>query len=316
MPASWARRAFANLLLFGLTLTLLLSIAGCSRNRNQESGPQQRLFVTEPEKHRVAVYQFGATGDAAPLDVIQETAPDRPVAVAVDLAGSAFVANANGNVRVFTLDPNSGKFHLLKSFEGPNTRMVNPVGIAVNAVGSFYVADLAEGHGRIEWFSGGASEDIPVDKVIEGPRTGIVEPSGVAIDGSGRAFVGDRTSNRVLVFDANASGDTAPLVTIDGLRAPSQIAVDDVLNVYVANAGDNSIAVFSNTGPESWSLSASITNGSIKQPAGVAFDATGRIAVSAPGGVWFFPADAHGRVDLVNNLQDDSPLNPGGIYVH
>jgi serine/threonine-protein kinase len=294
---------------------MILLAPGCSRDQNDQSPTERRLFVTAPETRTIAVYNEGSNGQATPLDVIKETAPDRPVAVAVDLVGSAFVANANGNVRVFSSGPD-GKYHLLKSFEGPNTRMVHPVAIAVNTVGSFYVADLADGHGRVEWFSGGASEDIPVDKVLEGPRTGINEPSGVAIDGAGRAFIADRTSNRVLVFDANASGDAAPLVAIDGLHAPGHIAVDDVLNMYVANTGDNSIAIFDNNGPETWSLSATITSESIKSPSGIAFDGAGQIAVGAIGGVWFFPANTHGRIDPVSSLRGSSPFNPAGICIH
>jgi DNA-binding beta-propeller fold protein YncE len=315
MPAFRARRALATSRFFVPILSLILSAAGCSRDHDDQPAAQQRLFVTVPEAGTIAVYRDGATGHATPLDVIKEAPPDRPVAVAVDVAGSALVANSNGNVRVYSIGPD-GKYRLLKSFEGPNTRMVHPAAIAANAVGSFYVADLADGHGRVEWFSGGASGDIPVDKVLEGPRTGISVPSGVAIDGAGRAFVADRMSDRVLVFDANASGDAAPLTVIEGLHAPEHVLVDDVLNVYVSNSGDNSIAVFGDNGPKNWSLSATITSDSLRRPSGIALDAGGEMAVGASGGVWFFPSAAHGRVDPLRRLEGASPMNPGGIYIH
>ncbi|MGH7878027.1 MAG: hypothetical protein ACREQD_00870 [Candidatus Binataceae bacterium] len=311
MLAAYARRLFSP----GLLVVLVLAAGGCSREHSDQAVAPQRLFVTAPADHSIAVYENGASGRAAPLEVIKEPATDRPVAVGVDLAGEAFVANANGNVRVFIHRP-GGKYELLKSFEGPNTRIAHPTALAVNPAGSFYLADAADGHGRVEWFSGGASGDIYVDRVIEGPRSGIKTPSGLAIDGAQRAFVTDRSTNRLLVFAADASGDAAPLAVIGGLQAPGQVAVDDLLNVYVAEAADNSIAVFGNTGPESWSRAATITSDALKNPTGLAIDLSGRIAVGAAGGILFFPNAAHGKVDPALSLTGPTPMQPAGICIH
>src|SRR5271163_891165 len=116
MLAAYMRRSLSP----ALWLTLALVGAGCSRGGDNGGPANQWLFVTAPADHAIAVYANGASGQAAPLEVIIEAATDRPIAAAVDLVGDLFVANANGNVRVFTHKPGA-KYELLKTFEGPNT---------------------------------------------------------------------------------------------------------------------------------------------------------------------------------------------------
>jgi serine/threonine-protein kinase len=290
---------------------LALLSSGCS-HPNGESA--QKLFVTIPASRQLIIYKANAEGPAAPLQVITENPSDKPVDVSVDAEGEAFVANENANVRVYA--PSGQKYALFKNYEGSNTRLQHPTAIAVNLAGSFFVADTGEGQGRLEWFSGGANGNLVPDRVVEGTETGINDPRGVAIDGSGRFFVADRTSNRVLVFDANAEGDARPIARLDGLHSPGRLAVDDVLDVYVANEGDNSISVFTSTGPESWSLGTTISNKALSRPSGVSIDATGEIAAGAGGGVLFFAPNAQGNAEPVRTLTSSDPLKPGGICIH
>jgi DNA-binding beta-propeller fold protein YncE len=270
--------------------------------------------VAEPPT--LLVYQAVIGAEETPLAAIKENPPDRPIDCASNLIGEIYVANQNGNVRVYGAGRDQ-KYDLIRSYEGTHTRLDHPVAIAVNKAGSFYVADTADGHGRVEWFSGGANEDILPDKVLEGPHTGFTVPGGVAIDGSGRTFVADRASNRILVFDPNAHGDAAPLAVIDGLHAPGRVAVDDLLNVYVVNTADNSIAIFNSSGPEGWTAAPSITSKALQTPGAIAIDPAGQIAVGAIGGVTFFASDAHGDADPIASLRGSpSPLNPSGICFH
>jgi DNA-binding beta-propeller fold protein YncE len=299
---------------------LLLFNTGCTRGKATGGAPatvpQQHLFVTVAEPPTLLVYQNGAGAEQIPLVTIKENPPDRPIDCATNAIGEVYVANQNGNVRVYGAGRDQ-KYTLIRSYEGSHTRLDHPVAIAVNRAGSFYVADTADGHGRVEWFSGGANEDILPDKVLEGPHTGITVPGGVAIDGSGRTFVADRASNRILVFDPNARDDATPLAVIDGLHAPGRIAVDDLLNIYVVNTADNSIAVFNSSGPEGWTAAPPITSKSLQTAAAVAIDPMGQIAVAAIGGVAFFAGDAHGDADPIVSLQGSpSPLNPSGVCFH
>lgn len=296
-----------------LTGTVLFGVllAGCSRSPSNTS---QRLFVTSPETGLLQIYAINASGDEKPLATIKEKSPDKPMDVAVDAVGEAFIANENANIRVYGPRPD-GKYELVRHYEGSNTRLRTPAAIAVNHAGSFYVADPAGGHGRVEWFSGGANGNLVPDRVLAGPSTGITDPRGVALDGSGRLFVADHASNRILVFDSNAEGDATPLATITGLHGPAHIAVDDLLNVYVVNQDDNSIAVLGSSGPESWGPAETITSKSLSGPTGVAVDSAGEIAASANGGVMFFAPNAHGNVDPFRVLRGPSPMNPSGIAV-
>jgi DNA-binding beta-propeller fold protein YncE len=299
---------------------LLLFTTGCVRDKTADgsspTAPRQYLYVTVAQPPTLLVFPGGASGDQTPLTVIKENSPDRPIDCATNMIGEVYVANQNGNVRVYGAGRDQ-QYNRIRSYEGSHTRLDHPVAIAVNKAGSFYVADTADGHGRVEWFSGGANEDILPDKVLEGPHTGIKVPSGVAIDGSGRTFVADRSSNRIMVFDPNARDDATPLAVIDGVHSPGRIAVDDLLNVYVVNTSDNSIMVFDSNGPESWTAAPPITNKSLQSTAAVAIDPTGQIAVGAIGGIAFFAGDAHGDSDpIVSLLGSPSPLNPSGVCFH
>jgi len=299
--------------IFSLLVTLALT-TGC--HRGSAPGTAQRLMVTEPDLRQLMIYDVNASGSSAPLQVIKEEAPDRPIDVAVDATGEAFVANANGNVRVYSPNP-AQRYETFKHYAGSNTGFVHPTAIAVNYAGSFYVADSVDGsHGRVEWFSGGANGNLTPDRVITGPDTGIHDPHGVALDGSGRVFVSDRTSNQIVVFAAEATGDATPIARLGGLHQPGHLSVDAVLNIYVANEADNSIAIFGTSGPESWTRSTVLTSKSMNQLTGVAVDALGEIAVGAGSDVLFFAANAHDSADPERTLQGRERMHPAGIAIH
>jgi hypothetical protein len=304
------RFTFANLFRIILILATLAGGTGCSHD-----GVSQLLFVTVPERRQILIYRSSAAGSASPLQVITERAPDEPVDVAVDFIGDAFVANAAGSVRVYAAGKDN-KFRIFKNYEGSNTQLVHPTAIAVNKVGSFYVADSGNGRGRLEWFSGGANGNLVPDRVITGDETGIHDPRGVALDGSGRVFVADRTSNQVLVFDADVKGDATPVVRLGGVRAPGHLAVDDLVNVYVVSDADDSITVFGSSGPQSWTLGAKISSKALRDPTGVTTDFAGDIVAGATGGVLFFASNAQGMVDPVRSLTWSDPFHPGGICIH
>ncbi len=302
-------------LLTRVSLAATLFCAACSHGTSVGVSPtsKQKMFVTIADSSQIQVFRNAAEG-AQPMETIKEKAPDRPVDCSANYAGEVYVANENGNVRVYGAGHDE-VYKLIKNYEGPHTRLDHPVGIAVNPAGSFYVADAGKGHGRVEWFSGGANEDIFPDKVLEGTDTGISEPGGVAIDGSGRTFVTDRKSNRVLIFDPNAHDDDAPMVALDGLHQPGRIAVDDLVNIYVVN-GDNSVVVLSSTGPESWGPPVTITD-KLRSPGAIATNQSSQIAVGANGGIWFFATDSQRESDPLFHWDAGSPqTNPSGVCFH
>ena len=297
-----------------LSLMVILALAGCSHG--QTSAPEQVLYVTMPQAHSVALFSVNAKGPAAPLKVIRERDSDIPVDVSVDLMRDVFIANQNGNVRVYGGPLRN--FELIHDLEGPNTRLGHLNAIVVDNVGSFYVTDAGEGPKqppRVEWFAGGQNGNIVPNRVLSGPHTGITAPSGIATDGSGRIYVIDQGSNKVLVFDSNAEGDVAPLATIEGLRSPDHVHVDDLLDVFVTNQKDNSISVFVPAGPQSWIPSTTITGASLRDIRGITSDSSERLAVATSDGVVYFAPNTQGPSTPVQTLTGPSHLDPEGIVI-
>lgn len=95
-------------------------------------------------------------------------------------------------------------------------------------------------------------------------------PHGVAVDGTGRLFIADHYNNRILVFhNAHQITTNKPAADIvlgqssftgsaaatsqNGLRAPVQLTVDHLGNLWVPDRGNHRVLLFSNAG--------SLTNG-------------------------------------------------------
>jgi DNA-binding beta-propeller fold protein YncE len=305
---------FRSRLILGACLLLMAPMAACSHG--QQSGSDQHLYAAVPEPGLIVIYPVTASGADRPLATIKENPPDKPIDVSVDAIGEVFVANENGNLRVY----GGRNFHyvLIHTIEGPHTRVQHPTAIVANLDGTYYIADAGDAvdKPRVEWFAAEQNGNIFPNRVISGPHTGITSPRGLALDGSGRLYVADQATNRVLVFDPDATGDAAPLAVLTGLHSPDHLFVDQLLNIYVSNRGDDTIKVFITTGPQNWSPSATITSADMREPSGVAADQTGRIAVATTGGILFFAANSNGQVEPVSNLRGQTPMNPAGIFIH
>jgi DNA-binding beta-propeller fold protein YncE len=295
-----------------LSLMLFLAGTGCAHGRQT---PTQILYVAIPETATVALFPVAAEADTRPIAVLKEPPSDKPVDVSADLLGDVFVANENGNVRAY--GGRNLHYELIRTVEGPHTRIQHPTALTVDIAGSFYVAEAgdAPAQARVEWFAAGLNGNVTPNRTINGPHTGITSPRGLAIDASGRLYVADRDSNKVLIFDADAKEDAAPFATLTGLHSPERISVDPELNIYVTNKGDNTIAVFTLTGPQSWTPAATISSAVLRNPGGIAADAAGRIAVAATGGVLFFAPNANGATQPLVNLRGNTPMNPMGIFI-
>jgi DNA-binding beta-propeller fold protein YncE len=300
-------------LIKGASLLLVVAVGACSHK--QQITSNQHLYAAIPETGVIAIYSLAASDAAQPIAMIKENPPDKPIDVSVDLGGEVFVANENGNMRAY----GGQNFHyeLIHTVAGPNTKIQHPTSIVANFDGTFYIADSggATDEPRVDWFPAGQNGNVFPNRVISGPHTGITTPRGLAVDGSGRLFVADQATNKVLIFDPDASGDATPTTVLTGLHSPEHLFVDQLLNIYVSNKGDNSIKVFITTGPRSWAPSATIISGGMRQPAGVAADQTGRIVVAATGGILFFAPDSDGQVTPISDLRGSPPMNPAGIFI-
>ncbi|HVX10740.1 MAG TPA: MBG domain-containing protein [Pirellulales bacterium] len=135
-----------------------------------------------------------------------------------------------------------------------------PYGVAVDAAGDVFVADLGNN----------AIEEIQPDGTIHTIGSGFVSPSGVAVDADGDVFVAD--------FGNNAVKEILPNGTIQRIDfnfdQPVGLAVDAAGNVFVADSGNNAIEEIIKDGPV-WTVGSGFTD-----PTGVAVDAAGHIFVA------------------------------------
>ncbi|MGH8014497.1 MAG: hypothetical protein ACREQ4_18565 [Candidatus Binataceae bacterium] len=295
---------------------LLMGCAGCSHGQAASNTASQLILETNPGTHTVELFKIDAKGDAPPLAVIKEDASDQPIDVSTDLTGQIFVANANGNVKVYV--GHNHQLRHVRTIEGPHTGLFHPTGIASDIGGDFYVCETgAPGGARVEWFAAGLNGNILPDWKLMGPQTGITDPRGIALDGSGRVYIADAGKNAVLVFDSDPKGDTAPFTTLtQGLHTPQRVAVDMDLNVYVTNA-DGSVVMYVPTGPQSWDFGARFTSPAISKPQGIAVDAAGRVAVASSGtdSILFFAPNAKGVVMPVQDLRGPTRMTPVGLKI-
>ncbi len=301
-----------------LKITLLLTFAAsvaCARPQPQPAGPPQFLFVTLPQTNSVAIFASGTSGDAKPLATIQEKAPDTPVDASANLRGEVFVGNSNGTINVYA--GRNFDYQLVRTLAGPHTGLVHPTSMAVDPIGNIYVADrgAAPGAAKVIWLSAATSGNIYANRLLAGPHTGLTSPTGISIDASGSVFVADHDSGKLLVFDAAAEGDAPPVATLDNLKGPRRVFVDQDLNIYVSCDGDSSIVVLAPDGPRRWTRIATITSAAMHAPEGVAADNSGRIAAAVHGAVLYFAVGADGPSTPVLELHGPAPMDPTGLMI-
>jgi hypothetical protein len=181
-----------------------------------------------------------------------------PWAVAVDGLGNCFVIDGNrvvsilgGSVTVIAGTAAGGN----ADGPGPTARFNHPAGIAADATGNLYVADMGNNtireistSGNVSTFAGAGNAGY-----LDGPLlTALFNgPSGVAVDAEGSIWVTETGNNDVRkitnggyvlgVVGYGAGGyDDGPALTARFLQ-PSAIALDSHGNAFIADTGNNYI---------------------------------------------------------------------------
>ncbi len=212
------------------------------------------------------------------------------------------------------------------------TSLSAPAGIVVNPHdGTLYVADSA--NNRVLRYPRPVAQSgrITPDAVIGQPdftsnasaavnASSLNGPLGLAFSSDGHLFVADTGNNRVLEFP-NGAGTGSAAIRVYGqpnmnsgarptqvlqqqLLAPQGVYVDSASNLYVADSGDNRVAVFAyteNAPPAGAAAAYTFGGGVLKSPVDVSLDSLGDIYVS----------------DLGNNrvLEFSSPISLTGPTV-
>ena len=205
----------------------------------------QEVFLTVQHDSAIVVYRKGASGEDAPLRMLQgeHTRLADPHGVALDAKrGVMFVTN-HGSTHASSVDSAD---YLSAQEKEERSKLVNwPLDRDFAVPGSGRTLPPA-----ITVYAKNASGDAAPVRVIQGPRTGLNWPTGIAVDAErGDVYVTNDTTDSILVFDAEASGDVAPKRVLKGqktgLKNPTGLALDlQHTELWVANFGDHTATAY------------------------------------------------------------------------
>jgi uncharacterized protein (TIGR03437 family) len=255
--------------------------------------------VTSPASY--IIQTVAGTNDAGNGANALSTALSQPEGIAVDHSGNVYVADAavhqvrriaaDGSIQTVAGTGVAG----FAGDGGPaSAALLNqPYGLALDAAGDLYIADLGNARvrkvtvdGTIQTVAGGGA--LPATSTGQGgPSTSVqlVQPRNVALGGDGSLYISDFGANQVYQVATNGTlslmagtgtagysgvGTSALLAE---LNAPAGLAVDPRGALYIADSGNNRVRKVYN--------SVIITVFDTPAPTGVALDSTGMVYVAA-----------------------------------
>jgi streptogramin lyase len=246
---------------------------------------------------------FVADGTAGQIFRLPEEAPpavvvsglDMPSAIAVTPDGALVVANTGAHT-IVRVDPKTGAVEVVAGAPGASglvdgtrgdARFFGPIGVAVAADGTVFVADTYNDRLRAIAPDGTVS-------TLGGPFD---TPCGVAVAPDGALFVADTGSGQIL--RVTPDGATLPIAGRDaGLDEPTAIAFLDASTLVVADAGGSRLTAVGLGGGTA--VVRPLVDERFVFPTGVARTPEGDVVV-ADGGAGLVraavPADS-GRVDV------------------
>ena len=234
-----------------------------------------------------------------------------PYAVAADSLGNVYVADATDHsIRkstpagvVTTLAGTAGSFGSSDGM-GSAARFKGPLGIAVDGVGTVYVADTGNSiirkitaTGAVTTLAGTAGSSSSADGA--GVAARFSEPNGIAVDSAGNLYVADTSNGTIRKISAagavtTLAGTAGSSGLMDGtgsaarFQVPFDVAVDIAGNVYVSDHGNHAVRKITPAGVVT-TLAGSGTAGnsdgtgtaaSFRFPSGIAVDSAGNVLLA------------------------------------
>jgi len=233
------------------------------------------LYIPVPANNEIMAMAPGGSPIVLPLssptaDPNETTASatlNNPSAVAVDNAGTLYIADT-GNNRILVRQPTgtSGDYYLY-NLATTGLTLNAPQGVATDTLGDIFIADT--GNNRIiEVTSGGVARAF-------GPS--IPTPVSVAVDGSGNVYLTDTLNGDA--FEISSNGKTLTQLSVS-LDDPQGIAVDAAGTVYIADGKLGVIEVKSNGTSRNMSLTWPLND---YGPNGIPMDPVGNVYLSYGG---------------------------------
>jgi streptogramin lyase len=184
--------------------------------------------------------------------------------------------SGTGTGPLAAFSPGTASLALASSTSINGETLFEPIGVAVDGVGSVYVVD-GDNNRVVKVTAQGAARVLSTGSYTLSLDTEC--GSDVAVDGAGTVYIADSAHNRVV--KVTAAGAASVLTTGSyALRCPAGLAVDGVGNVYIADntrvvkvtaAGAASVLIDNST---------SIGGKTVNGPAGVAVDDAGNVYVT------------------------------------
>jgi DNA-binding beta-propeller fold protein YncE len=200
----------------------------------------RELFtVNNDVEDRLVVFDYDARGNVRPKRLLYVPHQSWGIAFAPKRDVMALSVQTPNMFVVFKRD--AKKFDApIRSVRGPKTGMADPHGIYFDETHNEIVV---ANHGNFR------PGELITSYTAYDARESRQERTGNAFDELAR---GRFVLSSVTVYDGDATGDVAPLRTIQGRRSqidwPMGVAVDEVNNeIIVANNGDNSVLIFPRT---------------------------------------------------------------------
>lgn len=242
-----------------------------------------RIYVAQSEGDRVVVILDGrgsVIGTAQPS--VDADRDHVPVWLAIDpLTSELYVSDRpTGNVYVYDRD---GAFLRTLALAEPLAGW-QPMGLAFDAAGNLYVADLAGEVARIEMFD----REMNLVRTF-GEGDALSFPNGIAVDKDGNVFVADSNNGRLRAYAADGTlvAQIARGSAEGQVGLPRGIAVDGRNRIYVGDATAHGVHVFQLTSGSDPDLEylgffggQGAQDGKFSFPNGVAADSRGRLYVA------------------------------------
>ncbi len=232
-------------------------------------------------------YTYTITTNDADGDAVVVTAPTKPSWLALDTNVTVSTLAGDGTAGFLNATGTAAKFN-------------RPYGVAVDASGNVYIADLFN-HQIRKISPTGIVTTLAGSTVGFANGTGATaqfnDPRGIAIDGSGNVYVADNQNHRirkitpagvVTTLAGSSQGYTDDIGTAAQFHSPTEVAVDKSGNVYVADNGNHRIRKITAAGVVTTLAGSGVAGfaegtgiaAQFNQPFGITVDGAGNVYVA------------------------------------
>jgi len=291
----------------------------------------------------------GTIGYSGDYDVATDARLNWPSGVAVDASGNLFIVDL-GNNRIRKVDTNglittvAGNGTYTYSGDGGAATLAGlnePRGVAVDASGNLFIADIGDNHirkvdpnGIITTVAGNGKYGHSGDGGVA-TNASLSTPFDVAVDASGNLFIADIGNNVIRKVDSNGiiatvagngnpgnSGDYGA-ATNASLNQPSGVAVDAFGNLFIADRGNGVIrkvdpngiiTTVAGNGTNGYSGDGgTATNARLNWPSGVGVDASGNLFIADMSNNRIRKVDPNGIITTVAGNGNSGFFGDGGV---